>query len=224
MSQATQAVLDALNDQVSATHVAINTALVAGQATAPLRKKLQALQDDLSAAQAHHDAAQADAHAAATREAEDAAAAMALAANAEVNEALKEVGADLRLADDDQRFTAAARGVTFAHLAVDAVESKFQEARAKFDAVHEQLAKVTAKHEELLAARRAGDTSDKTAAQLYACSVDREALQGLADSALVGGQAVTERAFLANAQAHLEKQKRDAILDLAREDIARVSR
>ncbi|TCG08848.1 hypothetical protein BZM27_09360 [Paraburkholderia steynii] len=50
--------LEALNDQISTTNVAINAALVAGQATAPLRKKLQALQDDLSAAQARHEAAQ----------------------------------------------------------------------------------------------------------------------------------------------------------------------
>ncbi|CAE6724858.1 hypothetical protein [Paraburkholderia nemoris] len=222
MSQATKSVLGALNDQISATNVAINTALVAGQATAPLRKKLQSLQDDLAAAQARHEAAQADAQAAAARAAEDDAAAMVLAANREVNEALKEIGADLRLADDDQRFAAAARGVTFAQLAVDAIVSQFNEAHAKFDSVHEQLAKVTAKHDELVAARRAGDNSDKTAASLYAASIDLQALQGLAASGPVCGQAVTERAFLANAEAEFGKQKRDAIIDLAREDIARV--
>ena len=116
--------LDALNDQISTTNVAINAALVAGQATSPLRKKLQALQDDLSAAQTRHEAAQADTHAAALRTAEDDAAALVLAANAEVNTALQAIGADLRLADDDQRFSAAARGVTFAQLAVDAVRSR----------------------------------------------------------------------------------------------------
>src|SRR6185437_10059253 len=163
MSQATQAVLEALNDQISTTNVAINAALVAGQATAPLRKKLQALQDDLSAAQARHEAAQADAHAAALRTAEDDAAALVLAANAEVNTALQAIGANLRLADDDQRFAAAARGVTFAQLAVDAVVSKIHETNAQFAAVHEQLVKVSAKHDELLALRQGGDTSDKTA-------------------------------------------------------------
>lgn len=224
MSQATQAVLEALNDQISTTNVAINVALAAGQATAPLRKKLQALQDELATAQARHEAAQADAHAAAVRATEDDAAALVLAANAEVNTALQAIGADLRLDDDDQRFAAAARGVTFAQLAVDAVESKFHEANAKFDAVHEQLAKISAKHDELVAARRAGDTSDKTASALYACSIDRQALEGLAASAPVGGQAVTERAFLANAMADFSKQKRDAILELAREDIAHVER
>ncbi|TAM06391.1 MAG: hypothetical protein EPN70_05975 [Paraburkholderia sp.] len=214
--------LDALNDQISTTNVAINAALVAGQATAPLRKKLQALQDDLASAQARHEAARADAHAAARRAAEDDAAALVLAANAEVNAAMQAIGADLRLADDDQRFAAAARGVAFAQLAVDAVLSKFHESNAKFDAVHEQLAKVSAKHDELLALRQGGDTSDKTAAALYACSLDRAALQGLADSAPVAGEDATERAFLANAMADFNKHKRDAIIDLAREDIERV--
>ncbi|TCG08849.1 hypothetical protein BZM27_09365 [Paraburkholderia steynii] len=139
-----------------------------------------------------------------------------------MNTALQAIGADLRLADDDQRFGAAARGVTFAQLAVDAVVSKFHEANAKFAAVHEQLAKVSAKHDELLALRQGGDTSDKTAAQLYACSLDRAALQGLADSAPVAGEAANERAFLANEMAAFNRQKSDAIIDLAREDIARV--
>ncbi|REG61553.1 hypothetical protein B0G80_4406 [Paraburkholderia sp. BL6669N2] len=222
MSQATQAVLDALNEKIGTVNVSINQALVAGQATAPLRKKLQELQGDLSAARARHETAQADAHAAALRTAEDDAAALVLAANAEVNDALQAIGTDLRLADDDQRFAAAARCVTFAQLAVDAVVSKFHEANAKFDQVHEQLAKVSAKHDELLALRQGGDTSDKTAAQLYACSLDRAALQGLADSAPVAGNAVTERAFLVNAQADFAKQKSNAIIGLAREDIARV--
>jgi hypothetical protein len=222
MSQATQVVLDNINAQIAQTNVDINAALVAGNATVTPRKRLTTLQSDRADAQARHEAHLADAHAAAARTAEDDAAALVLAANAEVNTALKAIGADLRLADDDQRFAAAARGVTFAQLAVDAVVSKFNEAYSKFEAVDEQLAKVSAKHDELVAARRAGDASDKTAAALYAASIDLQALQGLAASAPVGGQAVTERAFLNNAMAEFSKQKCDAILDLAREDIARV--
>jgi hypothetical protein len=222
LSQATQVVLDSIADQISATNASINQALVAGHATAPLRKKLQTLQDDLAAAQARHEADLADAQADAVRAAEGDAAAMVLQANVEVNDALKAIGADLRLADDDQRWAPAARGVAFAQLAVDAVESKFADAYSKFEAVHDQINKVSAKHAELIAARRAGDNSDKTAAALYATSIDLQALQGLAASAPVGGQAVTERAFLANAMADFNKQKREAIIDLAREDIARV--
>lgn len=222
MSQATQAVLDALNDQISTTNVAITAALVAGQATAPLRKKLQALQDDLAAAQARHEADLADAQADAVRSAEDDAAALVRSANADVNTALKAIGADLRLADDDQRFAAAARGVTFAQIAVDAAESKFSEAYAKFEQVHEQIDKVSAKHNELVAARRAGDNSDKTAAALYATSIDLGALEGLAASVPVGGQAVTEREALARAMTDFVSHKNEAIIELAREDIARV--
>jgi len=74
-------------------------------------------------------------------------------------------------------------GVTHRQLAVHEIEGKHAAAHAKFDAVHEQLSKVTAKHDELVAARRAGDTSDKTAAQLYAVAQDKQQLESIAGSA-----------------------------------------
>lgn len=222
MSEATLVVLENLNAQISATRADIDAALVAGQSTATLRKRLSTLESDLATAQSRHEASDADKHAAAVSAAEDTAIAMAHAANEHVNSALASMGATLRLDADDQRFLAGARGVTHRQLAVHEIEGKHAAAYAKYDRVHEQLGKVAAKHGELLAARRAGDTSDKTAAQLYAVAQDKQQLEQIAGSAPAPVNATTERQFLANATADFAKQQSDAILDLAREDIARI--
>jgi len=222
MSEATQTVIDSLSVQIASTKADIDAALIAGNATATLRKRLSTLETDLATAQARHEASHADAHAAAVSAAEDTAISMARSANEHVNSALASMGAELRLDADDQRFLAGARGVTHRQLAVHEIEGKHASAHAKFDAVHEQLAKITAKHAELLAARHAGDQSDKTAAALYAVAQDKAQLESIAGSAPAPVNAVTDRQFLANAIADFSKQRSDAILSLAREDIARV--
>ena len=183
MSEATLVVLDSLNAQISATRAEIDSALIAGNATVTLRKRLLTLESELATAQARHESSHADAHAAAVSATEDTAISMARAANEHVNSALASMGAELRLDADDLRFLAGARGVTHRQLAVDEIEGKHAAAHAKFDKVHEQLDKVAAKHDELVAARRAGDTSDKTAAQLYAVAQDKAQLESIAGSA-----------------------------------------
>lgn len=222
MSEATQVVLDSLNAQLTALGADIDAALVAGNSTATLRKRQASLQSDLADAQARHDADIASATAAARQAANDDAAAMALQATHEVNRALAAIGAELRLSDDDHRFITAAQAITFAQLAVEDAEAKFDAAYSKTEQVEEQLDKVKQKHADLIAARRAGDESDKTAAALYATSIDLAALQALADAAPVRGHATTEREFLSRAKAEFAKQKNDSILDLARQDIANV--
>lgn len=222
MSEATQVVVDSLNAQIAAVGVEIDTALVAGNSTATLRKRQASLQSDLAAAQARHDADVAGAKAAARQAAQDDAAATAVQANHEVNRALASIGAEIRLADGDERFVAVAQGITFAKLAIDEIESQFDAAHAKFEKVHQQLAKVTAKHDDLAAARRAGDESDKTAAALYAASIDLAALQALANATPMRGHATTERQLLASLENDFTKQKNDSILELARQDIANV--
>lgn len=222
MSQATQFVLDNLSAQIAATRVDIDSALISGNATATLRKRLSTLESDHAAAQSRHESAHADAHAQAVSAAEDAAATMARTASANVNRALAAIGSELRLADDDHRFLDGARSVMHRQLAVDEVESKYEAAYAKFVRVHEQLSKVTQKHDELVAARHAGDVSDKTASQLYATAQDKQQLESIAGSAPARANASNERAFLANAKADFAKQQSDAILDLASGDIARL--
>jgi len=183
MSEASQLFIDSLNAQISATRADIDAALIAGNVTATLRKRLSTLESDHAQAQARHESSHADPHAAAVAAAEDAAIAMARPANEHVNGALAAMGAELHLADDDNRFLDAARGVTHRQLAVHEIEGKHAGAYAKYDRVDEQIAKVTAKHDELVAARRAGDTSDKTAAQLYAVAQDKAQLESIAGSA-----------------------------------------
>jgi glycine cleavage system regulatory protein len=233
MSQATQVVLDNLNAQVSQINVDITAALVAGHATASLRKKLAALQDelfvaqarheaDLSAAPARHDADQAAAQAKADLTAEERAAPLVHDANVYVNAELAKIGSDLRLADDDQRFAAVAGGVVRAQMAIEAIDRRFEESNAKFANAREQLAKLQQKHDDLVAARRSGDTSDKTASALYAVSLDKEALQDIVGSAPVRGSNVNEKAFLDARLAEFKTAKDKEILKVAREDIARL--
>src|SRR5260370_16919268 len=132
MSEATLVVLENLNGKTAATRADIDAALIAGNATATLRKRLSTLESDLAAAQARHESSHADAHAEAVSAAEDTAVSMARAANAYVNSALASMGADLRLADDDQRFAPAAQGVMHRQLAVHAIQTQYAPPHAKF--------------------------------------------------------------------------------------------